>query len=106
MDTVNEIIKLKSEGMKINEIAEQLNLPVGTVKSKLFRHKEKETVTMNEVLISEAIVNNETKNLCKMCGKEMSIVAGKRKKEFCCDYCRVKYWRKNRNESRGSVERN
>ena len=42
MDTVNEIIKLKSEGLKINEIAEKLNLPVGTVKSKLFRHKEKE----------------------------------------------------------------
>lgn len=94
MDIVYEIIKLKSDGLKINEIAEKLNIPVGTVKSKLFRNKSK---TINIQVKKEEIIATNDIDKCKCCGKSIVIIKGKKVREFCSDYCRVKYWRKNKN---------
>lgn len=101
MDIVNEIIKLKSDGIKITEIAERLNIPVGTVKSKLFRLKTKEPVEINEPSLYRDINNK-----CKMCGREITVVVGKKKRQFCCDYCRVKFWRKHKNGDDGIAKWN
>lgn len=97
MDIINEIIKLKNKGLKNNEISEKLNIPVGTVKSKLFRYKNKPVV--EEVLVEEPVVE-PSGNHCKSCGKEIKQITGKKAKLFCSDYCRVKYWRMHKNDKR------
>lgn len=96
MDIINEIIKFKNKGLKNDEIAEKLNIPVGTVKSKLFRYKNKPMA--EEVKVEEPVVVSG--NHCKTCGKEIKIVVGKKAKLFCSDYCRVKYWRMHKNDKR------
>lgn len=91
MEIVNEIIKLKNEGLKISEISKRLNIPSGTIKSKLHRFRIKPTTEDKQV-------DTCSYDKCKECGSEIKVIKGKKAREFCSDYCRVKYWRKHRHE--------
>lgn len=96
MEIIDEIIKLKNSGMKNDAIAIKLNIPVGTVKSKLFRYKNKNGNKNEDKIINEVSLGQH----CRTCGKEIKVVVGKKAKQFCSDYCRVKYWRKHKNDQR------
>ncbi len=96
MEIIDEIIALKKNGLKNDEIADKLNIPVGTVKSKIFRYKNKITNKINIVNTNEVSLDKH----CRTCGKEIKSIAGKKEKQFCSDYCRVKYWRMQKNDKK------
>lgn len=82
-----ELVKVNDlfeSGMKGADIARELNIPYNTVKSYLRRKK---------VQVETKVVVVE-KEKCKCCGNPIDQPIGKKHKDFCCDYCRVKYWRK------------
>lgn len=96
MEKIDEIIALKENGLKNDEIANKLNIPVGTIKSRLFRYKNKNRDKTNVLNFSEVSFDKH----CRTCGKEIKSIAGKKEKQFCSDYCRVKYWRMQKNDKK------
>ena len=75
-----KILKLKREGKSYSEISEVTGVSAGTIKSIVSRSK-KENIEIN---------------FCKHCGKEITQTEGKRRKEFCSDSCRIKWWKLNK----------
>lgn len=75
----NRIIALKEAGYSYKEIASELGIPVGSVKSVISRAS------------TEIKMEIDTPK-CKNCGCEITLVKGKRKREFCSDKCRRMYW--------------
>lgn len=75
-----EILNLKNKGNSYRKIAVLLSLPENTVKSFLRRgHKQ-----------------SDKTGFCKNCNKKLEIIPKHRAKIFCCDNCRIAYWRKSK----------
>ena len=70
-----EILRLQSEGLGYKRIADVLGMPVNTVKSFCYRN----LATLKQ-------------NACKQCGKEITQIPQRKKKSFCSDKCRMKWW--------------
>lgn len=81
MNVKEEILKLKKQNKTYKEIAEALNVPIGTVKSTCYRH-----------------ISNVTVDRCQFCGSPLKHFPGKKKKKFCSDECRHKYWKYHRDQ--------
>lgn len=97
MDRIDEIFNLRKEGLTYKEIAEELKMPVGTVKSYLSRCKVRPKEHIEEERVVEVPTNNiieppttNNTNKCLCCGEKLT---GNRNKKFCSDYCRLRYWR-------------
>lgn len=71
-----EIARLRNKGMQLSEIAEKLHLPIGTVKTAVYRNPC-------------SIAANTG---CLQCGKPVKQQAHRKEKKFCCDACRMKWW--------------
>ena len=71
-----EIARLRSQGMALAEIAETLDLPIGTVKTAVYRNPG----------------STPADNGCLQCGKPVKQAAHRKEKKFCCDACRMKWW--------------
>ena len=67
---------LRQNGKSNAEIAEHLHISPNTIKSYLKRKKRSD-------------------NSCLMCGITITQTPHRKKKKFCSDQCRQKYWRKN-----------
>ncbi len=78
-----EILKLKNQGNSCRKIAVLLSLPENTVKSFLRRGRKQSDKT----------------GFCKNCNKKLEIILKHRAKIFCCDNCRITYWRKMKKRS-------
>ena len=78
----HKIAEMQKEGAGYRRIATVLGMPINTVKSYCQRHPVSPT---------PAVSNN-----CKHCGADLEESAGKRKKQFCCDQCRMAWWNKHR----------
>ena len=79
------IIALKEKGYSYKEIASELGIPIGSIKSVISR-------------ASREIKMEIDTPKCKNCGQKIISVKGKRKKVFCCDKCRTSYWLKHLKE--------
>lgn len=80
--TANEkelINRLRERGQGYKKIAATLNLSPNAVKSYFRRHPVESENEMPE-------------NVCPMCGKRLTIVPHKKRKKFCSDKCRMKWW--------------
>lgn len=77
------ILEMRRLGCTYRHIAANLSLPEGTVKTCCLRAAKKELLRAP----SEA-----AKCTCKQCGKEIIQVAKRKKRIFCTDACRQKWW--------------
>lgn len=89
-----KIHKMRMEGIGYKAIATSLDLPLGTVKSFCKRY----TLTgLGMVVAMNHAVSVQKGLICKQCGARLKHTAGKKRKVFCSDKCRKKYW-KSKNE--------
>ena len=73
----NQILKLRRLEKSYSEISEETGVSLGSVKS----------------IISRNAIKPEVTEPCKCCGEPVLQVEGKKKREFCNNKCRAKYWR-------------
>lgn len=71
----NKILALRNKGYGYKRIAKELDVSVGTVRYTLTK-----------------VEDDALSGLCKTCGKKMMSIKGKKKKVFCSDKCRYKWW--------------
>ena len=81
----DKVIELKRKGKSYKEIANELGVPVGSIKSTLSR-------------MTKVVELKKQSLKCKNCGCEINLVKGKKKREFCSDKCRMNFWLANREE--------
>ena len=72
-----QIIALRRDGARYGRIAAQLQLSINTVKSFCRRH---------------SLAARTDGAVCKQCGKPIAQNPGRKRKRFCCDACRNKWW--------------
>ncbi|MFI3253682.1 MAG: RNA polymerase subunit sigma-70 [Eubacteriales bacterium] len=83
-----EVQRLRAEGLGYTKVAQTLNISENTVKSYCRR---------NNLGISEKIEEEFAVDIanCKFCGKELHQHEKQKKRKFCNESCRTKYWTKN-----------
>lgn len=72
-----QIIALRRAGAGYGRIAMQLQISINTVKSFCRRH---------------SLVTRIDGAVCEQCGKPIDQNPGRKRKRFCCDACRNKWW--------------
>ena len=72
-----QIIALRRNGAGYGNIASQLGISINTVKSFCRRH---------------SLAAPPTDSLCEQCGRPIAQNPGRKRKQFCCDACRNKWW--------------
>ena len=72
-----DIARLREKGMQLSAIAKKLDLPIGTVKTAVYRYPS-----------SKAAKDSG----CLQCGKAVMQTPHRKEKKFCCDACRMKWW--------------
>ncbi len=78
----SRIIKLRSRGVSYGEIAQEMGMPVNTVKSVCRRN---------------GMCNGEG-HRCLYCNGKIKQLLGTKKRMFCSDKCRQRYWNKLRSD--------
>jgi endogenous inhibitor of DNA gyrase (YacG/DUF329 family) len=78
-----QILEMRRLGCTYRHIATNLSLPEGTVKTCCLRAAKKGLLTTP---------NEPATCTCKQCGKEIIQVAKRKKRIFCSDACRQKWW--------------
>lgn len=81
---IESIKMLRSQGCSYGTIAKQLNLSINTVKSFCQRSGLGNPSNLQRKELSVG--------RCKYCEQELKLVSGKKKKLFCSDKCRNKWW--------------
>ena len=72
-----KIIALRRDGAGYGSIASQLGISINTVKSFCRRH---------------SLAAPPTDHLCEQCGRPIIQNPGRKRKRFCSDACRNKWW--------------
>ncbi len=79
-ETKLKIIQMRKSGMGYKSIAGQLSLSVSAVRS---------------VILSK-YNDPDQYGVCELCGKRIQLHPGKKKRRFCSDRCRMKWWNTHR----------
>lgn len=85
-----EIFKLRLQGLGYKAIASKLKLSRDSVcqychRNGLSGYGKAAMLNLQQMLDDEII--------CKYCGAKLKHTTGKRRKKFCSDRCRKKYWK-------------
>lgn len=84
-----EIASLRSQGLGYTKIAQALGLSKNTVKSYCHRN----SIASGSASTAETSEPLETvASFCECCGKEIKQILGHKKRMFCSDACRNKWW--------------
>ena len=84
-----KIEELWLQGYGSTKIADKLGINVNTVKSFCRRHglagdRQQEKINNLDIVVKEP--------RCKCCGSSIAWKSGRKKKFFCSDSCRMKWW--------------
>jgi len=77
MNTTQKILELRDKGYGYKRIANELSLGRDHVR---YRCKKKD--------------KNPLGGICKNCGKEITSIEGKKRRVYCSDKCRYRWWNK------------
>ena len=69
------VSELRSQGLSVKDIAQVTGMPLNTVKSFCYRNPVEPSAEQ-----------------CRQCGKEIRQTPGARRKNFCSDSCRLRWW--------------
>ena len=94
------VLALREEGHSIPQIAEELNLPLNTVKSFIFRscrpNPEREEETVAPPTSPDRVVRS-----CLFCGQPVTQPPHRKEKKLCSAACRSHWWNQNAAQSQG-----
>ena len=79
-----QICALRNQGVGYMKIAQQTGISQNTIKS-FCRRNNLTGIEKTNVPVADGSV-------CECCGKAMVQMEGRKKKRFCCDACRNKWW--------------
>ena len=82
-----QIIQLRKEGCGYTVIAKELDISRDTIRS-FCRHNG----LAGEMAITEKAAGQTEDGFCWECGKGLHQTDGVKKKVFCCQKCREKWW--------------
>lgn len=84
-----QIMKLRAEGLGYGKIAQRLGISLNTVKSYCRRNNVNGDIVPIDVAVP-AFSGEVTQ--CENCGRSIQQISKQKKKRFCCDACRNKWW--------------
>ena len=84
------ITQQRRQGLGYTEIARKLGMSVNTVKSYCQRNGIKP--------VEKTAV--QSSNACRQCGSTLTHTPGRKKKQFCSDACRLRWWHEHRDMSK------
>ena len=79
-----QIKQLRIEGYSYTKIAKQLNISENTIKSFCRRNN------LGSACVD--ITDQDDESFCRQCGTPLFHTIGSKKKRFCSDKCRMKWW--------------
>ena len=80
----NQILTLREQGCTYAEISRKVSISLNTVKSFCYRKNG----------------NDKSRAQCKNCGKTIIIRDKCKPRQFCCDTCRIAYWKRTKKPKR------
>lgn len=101
-----KIEEMRDAGLSYKQIADETDLSINTVKSFCRRRGNGDVSPViskaepmeTEKPVPKKIEYGSNSEVCRYCGKPLFSTSGKRKKKFCSDTCRVRYWSEHRND--------
>ncbi len=90
----NQIISLRKEGCGYTAVANRIGISKDTVKSFCRRNG------LAGKRAANLPVWNKCTAECRECGKPLMQMEGMKPRVFCCDECRVKWWKAHPNQIR------
>ena len=88
-----QIGQMRKRGLGYTEIALSLGMSVNTVKSYCQRNGLKGAVRAS-IAVSE--------NVCRQCGSVLKLTPGRKRRPFCSDACRLRWWHEHRELGRNA----
>lgn len=89
-----KIRNLRKQGLSYRQVSDETGIPVSTLKS--FCRRDSGEAAPGKRTSRPAADSGQA--VCRFCGKPVIQTPGKRKREFCDDRCRSRYWVKHRSE--------
>lgn len=80
----NQRLTLREQGCTYAEISRKVSISLNTVKSFCYRKNN----------------NEKSRAQCKNCGKTIIIRDKCKPRQFCCDACRIAYWKRTKKPKR------
>ena len=79
----SQIMQRRRAGQSYASIAKELNVSINSVKSFCRRNANNQDSADN---------SDKPKGICENCGKRLKQLPHRKRKRFCCDKCRNKWW--------------
>ena len=87
-----QIVQMRKRGLGYTEIARSLGMSVNTVKSYCRRSGVKPLEKMTA----------QSGDVCRQCGSVLKHTPGRKRKRFCSDVCRLRWWHGHRELGRNA----
>lgn len=87
-----QIVQMRKRGLGYTEIARSLGMSVNTVKSYCRRSGVKPLEKMTA----------QSGDVCRQCGSVLKHTPGRKRKQFCSDACRLRWWHGHRELGRNA----
>lgn len=92
-----KVRQMRLDGIGYRHIAYELNISLNTIKSFCRRHA---LTGSGQVVSLNNNISVQKGLICKCCGKKLNHISGKKRKIYCSDNCRKKYWKMKQEEKR------